>query len=60
MDTNADSVMTAIALPVLSDRQAKNQNLVPLDGCACVSEESVYGGQKVPKSHDMEQLRIKI
>ena len=24
------------------------RHLAPLDGCACVFEEKVYGGQKVP------------
>ena len=29
---------------------------LPLDGCACAFEEFVYGGRKVPYSHDMAQM----
>ena len=32
----------------------KIRHLVPLDGCACGFEKWVYGGWKVPKSHDIE------
>ena len=39
----------------LSDRRpAKAQ--APLDGCACAFEEWVYGGWKVPLSHDMAHI----
>ena len=31
----------------------KLRHLAPLDGCACVFEEWIYGGQKVPKSHEL-------
>ena len=34
----------------------KIRQLAPLDGCACVFEEWVYGGQKVPWSHEMAQI----
>ena len=30
----------------------KIRHLAPLDGCACAFEEWVYGGRKVPWSHD--------
>ena len=32
------------------------RHLVPLDGCACAFEKWVYGGRKVPYSHDMAYL----
>ena len=32
------------------------RHLAPLDGCACVFEEWIYGGQKVPKSHELAQI----
>ena len=28
------------------------RHLAPLNGCACAFEEWIYGGQKVPKSHE--------
>ena len=31
------------------------RHLASLDGCACVFEEWIYGGQKVPKSHELAQ-----
>ena len=31
-------------------------HLALLDGCACAFEEWVYGGRKVPKSHDMAHM----
>ena len=31
-------------------------HLAPLDGCACEFEEWIYGGQKVPKSHELAQI----
>ena len=34
----------------------KIRHLAPLDGCACVFEELIYGGQKVPKSHELAPL----
>ena len=34
----------------------KIRHLDPLDGCACASEECVYGGRKVPQSHEMALL----
>ena len=34
----------------------KFRHLAPLDGCACAFEEGVYGGQKVPKSHELAPL----
>ena len=34
----------------------KIRHLVPLDGCTCVFEEWVYGGWKVPWSHDMAPI----
>ena len=36
----------------------KIRHLAPLDGCACTFEEWVYGGRKVPKSHDMVHLSL--
>ena len=33
----------------------KIRHLAPLDGCTCVFEEWIYGGQKVPKSHELAQ-----
>ena len=36
--------------------QPKIRHLAPLDGCAYVFEEWIYGGRKVPKSHEMAQL----
>ena len=38
----------------------KIRYLAPLDDCACVFEEWIYGGQKVPKSHVLTQLMIKL
>ena len=32
------------------------RHLAPLDGCACAFEEWIYGGQKVPKSHELANL----
>ena len=34
----------------------KLRHLAPLDACACAFEELVYGGRKVPQSHDMAHL----
>ena len=34
----------------------KIRRLAPLDVCACAFEEWVYGGRKVPKSHEMSKL----
>ena len=34
----------------------KIRHLAPLDGCACVFEEWVYGGHKVPKFHEVAQF----
>ena len=34
----------------------KIRDLAPLDGCACIFEEWIYGGQKVPKSHELAQI----
>ena len=34
----------------------KIRHLAPLDGCACVFEECIYRGQKVPKSHELAQI----
>ena len=31
----------------------KSRHLAPLDGCACAFEEWVYGGRKVPWSHEL-------
>ena len=31
----------------------KIRHLAPLDGCACIFEKCIYGGQKVPKSHEL-------
>ena len=39
-------------------KDTKNQNLAPLDGCAGVFEEWIYGGWKVPWSHDMAHIFI--
>ena len=36
----------------------KIRHLVPLDDCACVFEEWTYGGQKVPKSHELALMFI--
>ena len=36
----------------------KIRHLAPLDGRACVFEEWVYGGRKVPKSHELAQIII--
>ena len=36
----------------------KIRHLALLDGCACVFKEWVYGGQKVPWSHELAQLMI--
>ena len=38
----------------------KIRHLAPLDGCACAFEEWVYGGRKVPKSHELAHFRIYI
>ena len=35
----------------------KIRHLAPLDGCACVFEEWIYGGQKMPKSHELARIR---
>ena len=32
------------------------EGTLPLDGCACTFEESVYGGRKVPLSHELAHL----
>ena len=34
----------------------KIRHLAPLDRCACAFEERIYGGQKVPKSHELAGL----
>ena len=34
----------------------KISHLALLDDCACVFEEWIYGGQKVPKSHELAQI----
>ena len=34
----------------------KIKHLAPLDGCPYVFEEWVYGGRKVPQSHDMARI----
>ena len=34
----------------------KIKHLAALDDCACAFEEWVYGGRKVPKSHEMAQF----
>ena len=34
----------------------KIRHLAPPDGCACAFEELVYGGQKVPESHELAHL----
>ena len=34
----------------------KIKHLAPLNGCTCVFEEWIYGGQKVPKSHEFTQM----
>ena len=34
----------------------KIRHLASLDGCSCVFEEWIYGGQKVPKSHELAQI----
>ena len=31
-------------------------HLVPLNGCACVFEEWINGGRKVPKSHELAKI----
>ena len=36
----------------------KSRHLAPLYGCACVFEERIYGGQKVPKSHELAHISI--
>ena len=36
----------------------KIRHLASLDGCACVFEEWIYGGQKVPKSHELSHLNF--
>ena len=36
----------------------KIRHLAPLDGCAWVFEEWVYGGRKVPYSQDMAQMAL--
>ena len=36
----------------------KIRYLAPLDGCACVFEEWIYGGQKVPKSHELVHISM--
>ena len=36
----------------------KNRHLAPLDDCACVFEEWIYRGQKVPKSHELAHFII--
>ena len=36
----------------------KIRHLAPLDGSTCAFEEWVYGGRKVPKSHEMAQWLI--
>ena len=36
----------------------KIRHLAPLDGCACAFEELVYGGRKVPKSHELAHIII--
>ena len=36
----------------------KIRHLAPLNGCAYVFEEWVYGGQKVPLSHESAQIRL--
>ena len=35
----------------------KIRHVAPLDGCACAFEELVYGGRKVPYSHEMAQIQ---
>ena len=34
----------------------KIRHLAPLDGCACVFKEWIYRGQKVLKSHELDQI----
>ena len=34
----------------------KIRHLAPLDVCTCAFEEWVYGGRKVPKSHELAQV----
>ena len=34
----------------------KFRDLAPLDGCICVFEDWVYGGRKVPKSHELARI----
>ena len=34
----------------------KIRHLAPLDGCACEFEDWVYGGRKVPESHELAQM----
>ena len=34
----------------------KSRHLAPLYGCACVFEKWIYGGQNVPKSHELAQI----
>ena len=36
----------------------KIRHLALLDGCACTFEELSYGGQKVPKSHELVHITI--
>ena len=36
----------------------KSDIMPPLDCCACVFEERIYGGQKVPKSHELAQMGL--
>ena len=35
---------------------SRRRDLAPLDGCACAFEEWVYGGRKVPKSHELAHM----
>ena len=34
------------------------RHLAPLDGCACAFEEWVYGGRKVPQSHELAHFEV--
>ena len=34
----------------------KIRHLAPLDGCACIFEEWIYGGQKMPKCHELARI----
>ena len=38
----------------------KSRYLALLYGCACVFEEWIYGGQKVPKSHELAHMGLKM